>query len=247
MSAIQSAIQSVLWSIGDSIFALFIYSLLFGIVAVFIYGFVSPQGYIARTKRKLFASLYGAVVFKDSSSVSFLYQGKLFINSILYLLASIPGLLVISIPALFVMAHLNTIFGVEYSPTTPQVISIVSDSSRTLFKVNVSAKDLKGPVRDPKNNISYYEISPESNEITVNTKDTQTYDVKKNKVTKISNSLIDTFLYPHLKTETLPSGISEITISRPEKLVAGVSWMIWFAILSMISGIAFAKSMKIQI
>jgi hypothetical protein len=92
-------------------------SLLTGILMLVIFKFTSNQAAIRRTKDRIKAHLLEMRLYRDSLSASFKAQGGILKANLRYMSHSIKPLLVMIVPVILILIHLNFWFG--YDPVEP--------------------------------------------------------------------------------------------------------------------------------
>src|SRR5882762_9242188 len=93
--------------------SLFVISALGGILLVWIFGKVSNQAAIQKTRNRLSAELIALRLFKDDLRVFFGIQGQVLVWTLKYLRHSLVPMLILMVPALIILIQLNLHYGLR--------------------------------------------------------------------------------------------------------------------------------------
>jgi hypothetical protein len=98
-------------------------STLAGVVMVWIFGKVSPQRRIGALRTRIEGHLLEIWLFRESTRVALAAEARVFYNTIKYLLVLLPALVVLMIPVVPLMTHLQARYG--YQPLAEGESTIV--------------------------------------------------------------------------------------------------------------------------
>jgi hypothetical protein len=101
------------WRSLDPVWGLAALSALAGVVLVWLFGKVSPQRRMGRLKRRIEGHLLEIWLFRDSMRVVLAAQARVLWSTLKYSLCSAQALLVLMVPVVLLMAHLQARFGYQ--------------------------------------------------------------------------------------------------------------------------------------
>ena len=251
---------------GSQILHLVLFSTIVGILLVWFYSFVSFQKRLASLKKRIAALVYEPFLFSDSARISLLTPLRIAGLGAQYFLLSLPALIILACPAIWLLGLLNQSVGYDYVKPGEQIlVTISAENAKNIRQLQVS---LEGAGFEATSMVRSFPMaqawvalraSPQKSATTLIIKASDSiikiplqgdYPNQAAWLAVITNSGWRRLLYPGSKLQ-LPGALSEISIAYPARqfLLMGVelSWMSLFILISMISGFAFAKKFKVQI
>ncbi len=263
-------------TIFDSIFALLSFlplrihlivcAVVFGVLLVPVYGKVSPQRLIARSKKRIFAALYESVVFRRNTGLSLAAQGKMFWNGLIYFLVAIPPILILSVPCVFILAQFNSLYGVRGAQLNrPLLVSAEVAPSIDVRRTTLESSDgleVSTPVRDPNGHEITWRVSaPEalkgktSATLTLRSGEGEVpfvfaLDGAKGKIySENPRSFWRQLLYPSgIKN---PEWLQNLQVSYPEMVFSygpiSSGWLVVFLVISILSGYIASKVFGVEV
>ena len=243
-------------------------SWLAGIFLVWVFGKVSNQDAIRRTRDRLSGELIGLRLFKDDLRVFFGIQFQVLLWTFRYLRHSLVPMLILMVPTIFILIQLNYHYGLRPLRAGEQAVvkvklraaALTPDADFTLTAPGNLRIETDG-VRIPELREVCWRVrgvSPGRFDVTVSN--------GQEKVTKqaavggrmegvssirTGEDWLTSLLYPGEPPIPLPSAIESIEIRYPELdiFVLGwrVNWLILFLILSLGLGYAFKGMLGVQI
>ena len=253
--------------LSSPVYGLIFISLLSGIFFLKIFGLVSNQKGIKKVKDKIRAHILEIVLFKDSLSLSLKAILKLLSANFLYMKFAVIPLFFMIIIFSFFYGQLQLRYGnspLKLGDETIFKLTVNNNANLDDYSIQVTEglKQTTPPLRIRKKQEIYWRIKAlakgEHSIIIKNkNKDTVSFPVYTGNVTahKIPDSNSDNtilkMLYPGLKPLDTSSGIKLIELNYPVKkykfLFFNLSWLIYFFIISVLSGLVFKKFIKVEI
>jgi hypothetical protein len=239
-----------------------------GILLVWIFGKVSNQEAIQRTRNRLSAELIGLRLFKDDLRVFFGIQGQVLAWTVKYLRYSLVPMLILMIPTIVILIQLNLHYGARPLRVGEQAILKVkvrdwpgTEGNRISLKVPANLKLESKAVHAPQlKEISWRVrgITPGRSDLTVSD---GTRSVSKNvavagrnegvSTTRTGENWLTALMYPGEAPIPSDSGIESIEILYPtlDIIFLGwhLNWLVLFLILSLGIGYAFKGALGVQI
>jgi hypothetical protein len=244
--------------------SLVIISALAGILLVWIFGKVSNQKAIHKTRDRLSSELLGLRLFKDDLRVFFGIQGSVLVWTLKYLRYSLLPMLILMVPTLIILIQLNLHYGARPLRVGERALVKVKlrDASR---EVSLSApENLKletASVHVPEQNEICWRVravAPGRFDLIAN--DGKSSISKKVAIggrtegvstARTGESFIEALLYPGEAAIPSDSAIRSIEIVYPELdlhfLGWHVNWLILFLALSLVLGYSFKGMLGVQI
>lgn len=237
---------AVLFDHFTSTWSLVAISAALGIILVWLYKFISFQKTIYRIKRKISAELLEPLIFRDSPLSSIGSFGKLSISAFKYLSLTLPPFLILGLPVVWIFGYMNQSYGYE-SPKRPFTVNAELKNPRV--KVSLSDPSDKNiislPVRSFSDSTISWRVTPNNGELKLN--DLVIYPALKNGFVPVfTNDFTLRFLYPG-NGLPIPDGVSKITLDLPARKIASLHWIFVFLIVSIVSGLIFARLKQIEI
>lgn len=241
-------------------------SLLSGVILLLFYGKISDQEGLKKTKTKIYACILEAVLYRSNIKLSLAAQGKMFLCAFVYLRYAFVPLMVLAIPCIMLLSHLNERYGYtgimegESAVITMKVSE--ADAMKRIFMAEADNVEFSPPVRVLESN----EISWRA-DATGTGKSTLRVGLKDGSVTfekplflGSGNRAVSGYSFSsHLKTLFFPEGvvipsympIEEVFIQYPEKeywlLGMKMHWVIVFLIFSVVAGLVGSKVFGVEI
>jgi len=105
----------LLWPVHalDPVWGMLLVSLLAGVLMLWIFGLTSNQKAIARIKERIAGNLIGVQLFQHDLGVLMRLQGRILLDTLVYMKHSLVPLLVMLLPVLLILAQLNLRYGVR--------------------------------------------------------------------------------------------------------------------------------------
>ena len=105
----------LLWPVHalDPVWGMLLVSLLAGVLMLWIFGLTSDQKAIARIKDRIAGNLIGVQLFQHDLGVLMRLQGRILLDTLVYMKHSLVPLLVMLLPVLLILAQLNLRYGVR--------------------------------------------------------------------------------------------------------------------------------------
>lgn len=259
----------LLWPLNAfaDVWGLVFISLLSGIIFLLIYGAVSNQKGLRRTKEMIHSCILEAVLFRHDLRTSLKAQGRMFLYAFKYVAFAVPPILILMIPCIVILAHLNLRYNSNaLAKGQASIVTVKVKDANALkdLKLDVS-KGLEAtpPVRIKDNNEVYWrlnateeakdayiklELPGEQNPIQ---KRVFLGDTAPAISTKRLNNWLWAILYPGDSLLPASSVVSEISLTYPERNLSflGIQWhwLVLFVVLSIVSGILASKVFKVEI
>lgn len=275
ISAIHSGIEAlfrVVWSPLTPLppwAQLTVFSALFGVVMVLLYGRVSNQDAIRRVKDDITAALLEVVLFRRDIRVSLRAQAELFLSGLRYFLLALGPVLILALPFALILGHVNLRLGARPLALGEQgILAVTAKSGGTLRELQVKGSEnleVVGPVRVPKASAAYWRLTPkgdgaQSFELAVGTSSLagELHSGAPSGTPAAGIFLTRTdwltqILFPNEgPTQTLPSGLlSSVELTYPQREYSlfgfGMSWVTAFFVLSIIAGYLGSRVFKISV
>jgi uncharacterized membrane protein (DUF106 family) len=244
-----------------------IMSAIVGFIAILIFKYTSNQKMIGKLKDSIKANMLALKLFKDSISVTFQSQGRLFKCALLRLLYSIQPMLVMFIPFCLICSQMGVWYQARPLLTGEQANIVIQlsgnpdeqlpnlellenpayESTVTGFKIP-SKRQLVWKIKADRDGLHKLSFSVNG----------QTYDkdlVIGDKMMRVSEmrpgwNFSDILFHPWEKPFKKDSIIQSISIEYPERTsyTSGTDWWIFYLIaISMIFGLIFMPLFKVKI
>lgn len=248
--------------------AMFVLSLLTGLLLIAVYKLVSDQRGLKITKNKIKAYLLELRLFADDFPVSLRAQGQLLLWNFKYFLHALRPLAVMIIPLVFLLSHLNLWFAWE--PLTPgekTMVKIKLKEKVDPLTINVSLEPAEGyevetsPLRIPSEREICWRIKalkPGRFQILINLdgrKISKEIIIDRHSLSRLSSVRPASGLWRELmapgENPLQASSIEEIAIKYPSRrlnfLGLKMHWLVAYFILSIIAGLIFKMPLKVEI
>ncbi len=238
-----------------------------GIIFLLIYGRVSFQRLIKRTKTSIHASLLEAVLFRHDLRTSLKAQGKMFGFGFVYFMVAIPPILILMIPCIVILAQLELRYGSRPLKIGESTVLVVRFSDPALINDAKISHDegieITPPVRIPQSAEVAWRINPKSDgihpiQIEIPSKGVS---LKENIAVGKNPGVIETgsysswwmrLLYPSsLRLDSRSGPVRELTLRYPEAKVTlfgmRMHWIVVFAGISILAGIVASRIFHVEI
>ena len=233
--------------------ALLVISLLLGIVLAVVFGWISPQTRVRAVKNKIAATILEAILYRHDTGVSLAAQGRLLGHATWYLLLALPPILVLLIPTIFFMGHLNELFGYRLPTHGERMLVEVSASSMPNVELQASGSLAATPtLHIPAENKLMWRLDRTSLEQAKFTIGASSFDLSGPRLFPvISSSWWERLLYPATAAPALPPTVDVITLGFPQRTYHIIghdfSWLTIFIVISLTSGYITARMRGISI
>jgi hypothetical protein len=255
-------ILAALSILGDA-WSLVLISIVLGVVLVLIYGKISFQKKVAEVKRKIFGNIIESVIYRHDLKIALKAQLGALVSALKYAGLAIPPLLILAIPAIFILGQLYPVYAVRALKNNEQTIvtaTLNKEASDRLNSISLESKDVKEvlpPIRiSSKSEISWRITAQGETGLLTIKADEKSFNINLNDKNIWRDSGFENILYAWFTgSYALDSDsskiFSSITVSYPEKSInwLGIkwNWLILFFIVSLIAGLFSAKLAKIEI
>jgi hypothetical protein len=248
---------------GLQTLGLILFSLLAGVLLLWVYGKVSMQSRIKKVKRGIMASLLESVLFRHDIRSTLAAQGKMFLGGARYLGLAVPPLLILIIPCILLLAQLNRYFGLDSLPLkSPVLVRAYAAHEDALFSLGLQAKgegiSVSKPVRDSSNLEMLWRVTPKHSgdqalELSLGS-EALPLEIKSGKVqapiwSVATRSSLEQLLFPD--GPKLPQEVQSLSIEYPQKEYSlfglRMHWVLWFFVLSLCSGLLASRYLKVEI
>lgn len=127
-------------------------SVIAGVVLVLLYGKISNQRRLKMVKRSILAGIFESVLFRHDLRLSLTAQGRMLRGGALYFAAAVPPILILALPSVLLLAHINARYGFRgLQPGDAVVFSMDISDEDTLFETRIEPPrgvKVSLPVRD---------------------------------------------------------------------------------------------------
>jgi len=251
------------------LWSLVIISALGGILLVWIFGRVSNQAAIQKTRNRLSSELIALRLFKDDLRVFFGIQFQVLVWTAKYLRHSLVPMLILMVPAMIILIQLNLHYGSRPLRVGEQALVKVRlrDAAALALGANISLQapenlkiETEGVRVDEMKEVCWRVrgVSPGRFDLTVG--DGKTSVTKQIVVGgrlegvssfRTGENWLTSLLYPGEKPISNQSAIESVEIRYPELDISifgkRVNWLIIFLVLSLVIGYAFKGILGVQI
>lgn len=243
-----------------------IISAVVGVILLIVFKYISNQTAIGKVKDSIKANMLALKLFKDSMSVTFQSQGKVFKGAGMLLFYSLKPMLIMIVPVCFILAQMGLWY--QNRPLMPgeealvmmQLSQIEGDLPDVIINCNSAAIVETGPVRIFSKKQIYWKIraiEKGNHIIAFNIGDEQF-----EKQLAIGDGFMrvssmrpgwnwsDILWHPAEKPLTPDSAVASVSIDYPErgKKIAGIDpWLIYFFIASMVFALLLKPILKVKI
>ena len=253
--------------LSSPVYGLIFISALSGIFFLKIFGLVSNQNGIKTAKNKIKAHILEIVIFKDSLVIPLKAFAKLLISNLSYMKFAVVPLFFMIIIFAFFYGQLELRYGSAPLPIGEETLFKISFNENTnlndySIEVNSGLKITTPALRIKQKKEIYWRIKALENGvhsviIKYNNKKTESFPVYAGNIIvhkipyKNSINFLDKILYPGLKPLDNSAQIKMINANYPVKkykfLFFKFNWLIYFFIISVLSGLVFKKFIKVEI
>ena len=246
-------------------------SILAGVVLVLLYSAAINQTKLRAVKREASALFLETLMFRRELGVSLRAQVKLFWHGVLYLVRVIPGLILVAVPALLILAQLNLWFDLRpLVPNERMLVRVKVEKPEALYNVKLQADPgisvETGPLRIEDTGEVYWRIKalePGRHKISIHGAEipmavTQAVAVVESKTQglfplptlRFKSSALG-LLYPGANSIAESTPLNEVQLRYPETTFTFLSfethWLFVFTLLSLLSGLLVAKIFGLSI
>ena len=233
--------------------ALIVISLILGVLLAIIFGWISPQARVRAVKHKISATILEAILYRHDTRVSLAAQARLLRYASWYLLLALPPILVLALPTLFFMGHLNELFGYRMPTSGERIIVQASAASMPEVELVATGSLIATPTLHlPAEKSLAWRLDRTSAAAASVTIGASNFDLSGVRLSPlVSSSWWKRLLYPATAAPALPSSLEQVSFSFPARSFNLVghefSWITIFLIVSLISGYMTARIRGIAI
>jgi hypothetical protein len=116
-----------------------LFAAIVGIIFVWLYSFVSPQRLIKRTKQKIWASVYEAVLFQHDAGTSFRAYWRMLTSGLFYLALALGPIAILILPSLWILSSGYSYLGQDGFKAKTAVLISGKVSPEELKSVSIQA------------------------------------------------------------------------------------------------------------
>ena len=234
-----------------------------GLIFLLLYKQVSNQARLRAVKRSIHAAVLEVALYRHDLRVCLAAQGRMLKSGALYFLLAVPPVLILLVPMLFLLAQLNLRFGyAPIAPGAPVIVRAGITDPRALFRVEAVAETgltLSAPLRRRDvNEILWRAETNGSGEARLTLKSSggsATIPITTTPAPRIIPQRAGDgwarLLYPDPDGLSLPPPFGGVAITYPERNASLLGWqthwIIVFAIVSILSGLVFARVLRVEI
>lgn len=233
-----------------STWSLIVISAILGVILVWLYKYISFQKTILRVKRKISCEILEPLVFRDSPLSSISSFLKLFISAGHYLCLTLPPFLILGLPVVWIFGFMNQSYGYQ-KPTRPFTVTVELENPRTKTSLidPTEKNEISPPVKSLSESTIAWRVTPLGGSLVLN--GITIYPALTNgSVPILTNSAIEKLIYPGSGIK-LPQGISRVQLDLPTREIDlklfSLHWIFVFLLVSIFSGLIFAKFKRIEI
>lgn len=270
----MSVILSLATAVGDVLaapfgshagWALAVWSALFGLVAIVLFKYGTPQKRLAAARDRLIGRLLEAALYQSSLRTIVRVQAAVLVANLRYLMFALPALVVLVVPLLLVLPQLESRLGREPLPVdATALVSVGRDGSVPVELATAPGLQVEaGPVQDAGRGELVWRVratAPGRHELRVVSGDqTETLAVPVATAGELASltagrhrNLWTQVLYdPAAPPLPADGALTHLTIELPAREVRmfGVAthWLIGFTVLSLAGGLLLKKPLKVEI
>jgi hypothetical protein len=247
--------------------ALFVISALAGVGLLWLFGRVSAQDKIRAVKKQIMASVIESVLFRHDIALCLRAQWRMLLLGLQYFARAVPPLLILAVPCLVLLAHLNLRYGYHgLNPGTSALLTVKVRDPNSLETLSLEGTatglELIGPVRIPEQReavfrldsktvgISEFQLKLDNARVASLTIPVQSQVVNGNKYSfQLASSALGMLLYP--SSQQLPAAIESVFLELPEQdyslLGFQLHWAIFFFVISLLAGLVASKRLGVAI
>jgi len=233
--------------------SLLLISIVLGALLALVFGMISPQARVRAVKNRIAATTLEAILYRHDTRVSLAAQGRLFGYAGWYFLLAVPPILVLIVPTVFLMGHMNELFGYRLPTSGERMLVEARASSIPKVELQSGGSFTATPtLHIPSENALVWRIDRTSSaEPTLRIGDVE-FDLQGPRLAPVvTSSWWERLLYPATAAPKLPASVDEINFGFPAQTYRFVghdfSWITIFLILSLVSGYVTARIKGIAI
>lgn len=236
-----------------------IFSAALAFIFVSLYGLISPQQKIKKSKNKIWANIFEATLFQKDIKIAFQAYARLCLAAVQYLSLAIGPIVVLLIPSLVLLSFGFTNLGQRaYEPGEKFYVKAQVSENARLKDISLEAQNLTGFVRTNKSReitgaVSKTEglqdaIHLKQGNVILGTIQTLSTTTKESPTSlKDSPHLLDLLFGTNRILLSQNPLLRSLEISYPEKELFGLSWTVFSVIAILLIGYIFAKFLKIEV
>lgn len=253
---------------GSSLLVMLVVSVFTSVWALLLFKAVTPQARLTAVRDHLFGHIYELGLYQDHLRVMNRIQGDLGRANRRYLMYSLPALIVLTIPMVFTLAQLNSLYqfrSFKQGETTVLSATLAEDYAGALEGLTLETSGgvaiEVGPVRDEVSRSVAWRLRVEDQ----GTHPVRILDGGKElgsrnlvvgrdmvRLGETSNkSWVNAVLHPGAPSLPGDGPLDGITLLLPERhshsLTLGMHWLLLFFILTMLAGLALKDFLRVSI
>jgi hypothetical protein len=251
-----------------AVWGLLAVSIVAGVILVVIYGYISNQSALKRVKKRITAGVYESVLFRHDLRTSLRAQLGMLVGGFRYFALAVPPLIVLLIPSLIILAQLNLRYGARaLQPGERAIVRVDLAHEDALFTTELSSPTAGVTVTPPLRDLDTQSVSWRIDAAAADGR-TPSLALAVNGVQAVEDLFIGAqptvlptaryaspwlqLLYPGAGIpESLRTQVRGISITYPEQelSVAGIKvhWLLFFALISISSGLVASKVIGIEV
>ena len=256
-------------SVLGPLWSLVVISVLTGLVMLLIFGRISDQGNMKACKRRIQAQLIALRLFQDNLRDFFRIQGRLMVDTLIYLKLSAKPMLIMIVPVILILIQVGWRYSVRpFNVGEPILVKVNVDAPDVLDRTPielVSPTDAiaveTDPIRIPTENEVAWRIRASqegTHDITIRVGEEElvkTFVVGPTREllapVRTGRNALDVLLYPGELPIDKTSSIESMEVNYPERdLFLGswkMNWLVLFFVVSIASGFLLKRFFGIEI
>lgn len=235
-----------------------LFSVLLGAVLAIVFGWISPQARVKAVKRKIGAAILEAILYRHDTRVSLNAQGRLLGLASWYLLLAVPPIVVLMLPTLFFMGHLNELFGYRLPGVGERMLVVAQAEKMPSVDLQTSGSLAATPaLHIPSENSVVWRLDRTNADaatlsIVSAASERTSFDLFGTRLSPlVSSHWWQRLLFPATAAPALPASLVQVSFGFPARYFRFVghdfSWITIFLILSLVSGYITARLRGIAI
>ncbi len=243
-------------------FSLLCISVIAGVLLLWVYGKISNQSKIKEAKQKIYGNMLESVLFRHDLKLSLLAQGKMFCHGSNYLMAAVVPVLMMLLPVLLLLAQLNLWYAARPLTIGERGIIKVKLASGDPYKIRLEVPEglaITPPLRIVESTEVIWSFKAQKlGDFTVRIADALGNNIEKQLKVGTGLMAVDAvwesgwwsgLLYPGTPAQL--GFIESVSVSYPEReyslLGMNMSWIVFFFLVSLLSGIFASRFMGVEI
>lgn len=253
---------------GSSLLVMLVVSVFTSVWALLLFKAVTPQARLTAVRDHLFGHIYELGLYQDHLRVMNRIQGDLGRANRRYLMYSLPALIVLTIPMVFTLAQLNSLYHFrpfEPGETTVLSVTLTEEKAGALDRLNLETPEgvavEVGPVRDEVSRSVAWRLRADDSgthslrildgAMELGSRDLVVGQVLVRLGETSNKSWLNAILNPGAPPLATGESLDGITLLMPERhshsLTLGMHWLLLFFILTMLAGLALKDFLRVSI